>query len=237
MNEKEKAIEAASKRLWQASIGSEVYFQWQLLLPDQTNPPSLKNMETPVGIKKAMDKGAKLDWRNEEWDGATLLIQAVRRGKYALAMWLLDHGADALVVDNSGRGALHWAAMEGHSNLLEFLLGRMPEGQVPLNQGDMGGDAPLHLAAYNGHLPAIRLLVRAQADPHAANSLGYTPAELADVRRMWHVSRYLREYRQQEEDRSAEEMELRDFVRPCDLVFANVLRAEAADKPKPKGKK
>merc|ERR1719311_895752 len=64
----------------------------------------------------------------------------------------------------------------------------------------MGGDSPLHLAAYHGHLVVVRLLVRKGADPAMENGGGFTPQQLAESRRMWPVVNYLTNYRHQQLD-------------------------------------
>jgi len=197
---KDKAIEAACKQLWVAAHGSEVYFKQQLILMKSDPKASgLGKMPMPGAINKAMKLGAKIDWRCEEWDGATLLLKAVRSGSLELAMYLLSVGADPTVQDRSGRNALHWAAFEGNAQMMEWVLTNMP--MLPLEEGDGFGDGPLHLAAFSGHLPVVRLLVREQADPDVVNTRGFSAVEMAKSGRMWHVLRYFEACRQLEEDK------------------------------------
>merc|ERR1711963_808167 len=94
-----------------------------------------------------------------------------------------------------------------------------PQLQVP----DNGGDTPLHLAAYHGHLPIIRLLIRQKekVDPSLPNALGYDAVELAKAKRMWHIAHYLSEQKHQEEDAKDEDFQVRKLVRPCNLGRAN----------------
>merc|ERR1719161_2130683 len=139
------------------------------------------NIKTAVcpGIQKAIKGGAKLDWRNDEWDGGTLLLKAVRTNSLSLAEYVLAIGADPTVVDKSGRGVFHWAAIDGNPAMMELLLGSIAEPQLQVP--DNGGDAPLHLAAYHGHLPIIRLLIRHNVDPEQPNALNYTATDLAEA--------------------------------------------------------
>mmetsp|Transcript_48255 Transcript_48255/g.112913 ORF Transcript_48255/g.112913 Transcript_48255/m.112913 type:complete len:442 (-) Transcript_48255:220-1545(-) len=247
--EKEKASEAASKKLWAAAHGGEYVIKEQLTLygTDQLS-------KTPVsGMLKALKQGAKLDWQCDEWDGATLLIKAVRTNALELVMYLLAKGADPLIADKSGRTILHWAALEGHLQILEYLLTTVPNLNV--DKADGGGDNPIHLAAYNGHLPVVRMLVRAQADTLAQNAGGFVPQELAEARRMWHVVTYLLDFRAQEKDKATAlprpgdrkplpgspeeqqvELRIQDLLRSCDTARAAKIRAELKDKPKPKKK-
>jgi hypothetical protein len=240
--EKELNSDAMSRRLWAAAHGGEVHIKE--FIQDRKNEvidPStnIKTCAVP-GITKALKGGAKLDWKNDEWDGCTLLLKAIRTNSDALAEYLLAIGADPLVVDKSGRGVFHWAAIEGNPSLMNLLLNAMPE--PPLQVPDNGGDTPLHLAAYHGHLPIIRQLTREKTDDakflEQTNALGFTAQDLAEARRMWHIVHYLSESKFQEEDKTCElkDFQVRNLVRPCNLGRANELKRIADLNPKPKPK-
>lgn len=226
--EKERIAEAASRRLWVASNGAYIYLKSWLEM-QKAGLQTLPLNNCPVnGITKELKKGAKLDWRNDEWDGATLLLKAVRTGALELAMYLVMMGADTTVMDKSGRGVLHWAAIEGSPLLMEYLLDNLPGIQpANLKEPDGGGDTPLHLAAYHGHIQVVRLLIRAQADPMQPNGGGFNSIQLAEARRMWHISEYLSEQKLQQDDRTDVDAPLRELMRECDLQRANKLAAEA----------
>merc|ERR1711990_1442397 len=117
---------------------------------------------------------------------------------------------------------------------MTFLLNTVPDAQF--QAADNGGDTPLHLAAYHGHLPIVRLLVRMKVDIMVPNALGYTAIDLAEAKRMWHIAHYLSEQKHQEEDKSVEDFKTRNLVRPCNLSRANELAEIAAKNPKPKPK-
>lgn len=232
--EKEMAIEAASRRLWAAAHGSEIHIKECIEQRKEDPGISLKSVSVP-GMARAMKQGAKLDWRNDEWDGGTLLLKAVRTNSIALAEYVLCQGADPLIVDKSGRGVFHWAAMDGNPDMMELFLNSVPD--PPIQAPDNGGDTPLHLAAYYGHLPIIRLLIRHKVDPMQVNSSGFNAIDLAEARRMWHIAHYLSEQKQQEEDRATEDFQVRNLVRPCNLFRANELRdILALNPPKAKAK-
>lgn len=243
--EKEKAIEAASKKLWVASNGAEFIMKKEFgalaaASPDKTVPWAAISKISCGGIQRALKMGARVDWRNDEWDGATLLIKVVRQGAKELMLYLLAIGADPTICDKSGRNVLHWAAIEGRIPILTELLGRIP-AEMSLDEGDGGGDTPIHLAAFYGHLPVTRLLVRAQADPNQRNAGGHSALELAEARRNWAVAQYLNEYRQQQADadngREGEgELEINDFLRASDQIRVRELRLLAAEQPKGKKK-
>jgi len=234
--EKELASDAMSRRLWAAAHGSEIHIKEAIELKKEDPSIQLKSIEVP-GMNRYMKQGAKLEWRNPDWDGATLLIKAVRTNSISLCEYLLALGGDATAQDNCGRGVFHWAAMEGNPAMMELLLiGNNYETQLQLP--DSGGDTPLHLASFNGHLPIIRQLIRFKVDPMQPNALGYNSIDLAEARRMWHIAHYLTEAKNQEEDKLLEDnkFQVRGLVRPCNLGRANELRDIAALNPKPKPK-
>lgn len=244
-SDERKATEAvlASKRLWTFAGGSELLIKTQLVIlkdedPTVTNQALLQKLsKAPIlGMVGALKQGAKIDWRNPDWDGATLLLKAVRTDSLPLALYCLALGADPLAVDDTGRSALHWAAIVGSPEMMGYLLENYTE--LDANGFDEGGDTPMHLAAFHGHLPVVRLLVRSDADAEAANAGGFTPLDLAQARRVWHVVSYLSESRQHEEDKALKEtMQIKDLLRPCNLARASEVRAASDLVPKAKAKK
>ena len=93
---------------------------------------------------------------------------------------------------DSGNGLLHMAAANGHegplfrtiyvlqgynvdkcsATLQELLALSSPNNALSLNLQNASGNTPLHWAALNGHLPAVKLLVEAGADPTIINKAG-----------------------------------------------------------------
>jgi len=228
------------KEMWTAAGSAETYIKQQVFTCVQMGDPvDFSGIQT--GIQKALNgtPGARLDWQNEEWDGATLLLKMVRLGSWEMIMFLQKLGADHTLLDNSGRGALHWAAIQGEPQMMHVLLREETKPPLHKDQKDSGGDAPLHLAAYYGNIASVRLLVRAGANVDLTNDGGFTARELASASRKWHVAQYLAdELRLQEKDResASEEVNFRDIMRKCDLDRANKLKNIIDLEVKPKAK-
>ncbi|CAE7339425.1 ACAP2 [Symbiodinium pilosum] len=245
---KEKQVEAACKKLWTAVHGSEKYIKDEIKRlhkeePGVSNQAFLAKLNKAdanfPSIKKALKTGAKIDWKNPEWDGATLLIRAARTGSLELAKFCLSQAANITERDNSGRGVLHWTALSGNNELMQYFLTEYRE-QLNVAQEDGGGDSPLHLGAYAGQLGVVRLLIRADAR-ETQNAGGFTPTQLAEARRMWHVVRHLRENQNDDvvkerlghilrynksEEAEEEDVPLRELVfRPCNIEKADQLIA------------
>ena len=68
------------------------------------------------------------------------------------------------------------AAENGDTEVLRELLRERPD---LVNCRDSDWYTPLHRASYNGHVPAVRLLLDSGADPHARSSEGWQPLHSA----------------------------------------------------------
>lgn len=235
--EREKAATAACKAVWSKSHGFENNLKTEIKklreeepgLSDAALLAKLKPIKPPPGLpmQMAMDVAAKsgakvYDWANPEWDGATLFLKALRSSSLELAMYFHSQGADPLVKDSSRRGAVHWAAYLGDYKALAYLVACVPD--LNLQEEDAAGDTPLHLAAFQGHLNIVRLLVtKCYSLPEQAKNIskknggGFTPLELATARRMWHVSNYLSDSNEIAMDlkRGGQPIQHMVFYRPC----------------------
>jgi len=97
-------------------------------------------------------------------DGATPLIDAARNGHDDTVTALVSVvGADVSTVDRNGRGCLHFAAINGHANMVHTLVNLGAD----VDCKDLDGCRPLHLAAWSGHRDTVMALLRLGADPRA----------------------------------------------------------------------
>ncbi len=83
---------------------------------------------------------------------------------------LIDSGANVNAQDNLGKSAMHYAALEGQTTILEILLSRNADPNIV----DCNGNTPLHITATcNQPLASITLLYNSPAgavDVNAVNS-------------------------------------------------------------------
>ena len=111
------------------------------------------------------------------WSAAALpptVKKAAQRGEAPpVLQWLAANKPDAR--DASGRTALHWAAVHGHSELARSLVA----GGCSPDAADSSGDTPLHAAADAGAAASVRALLDAGADATRRNAAGATAADLA----------------------------------------------------------
>jgi hypothetical protein len=86
--------------------------------------------------------------------------------------------------DNQDRLAVHVAALEGETRVLELLV----ELGSNVNAYDTAADSPLHLACRNGHEETARRLVWHGADPWQRNGEGKMAIDVAEEH--WHKGVY-----------------------------------------------
>ncbi|KAK7809551.1 ankyrin repeat and protein kinase domain-containing protein 1, partial [Quercus suber] len=84
-------------------------------------------------------------------EGSSALHIAAREGNVKVMKELINICPDIYeLLDNMGRNALYVAAESGKSAAITFFLER-PECKGLNNEQDTEGNAPMHLAAYEGH--------------------------------------------------------------------------------------
>lgn len=100
------------------------------------------------------------------------LMLASLRGQLDLARKLIERGAD---VNKPGWAPLHYAATNGHLEVMDLLL----ENHAYIDAESPNGTTPLMMAALYGTTPAVKLLLDAGADPTLRNQLGMTAVDFA----------------------------------------------------------
>ncbi|EPY77160.1 hypothetical protein CB1_001305005 [Camelus ferus] len=107
----------------------------------------------------------------------TALHFAVGANNLSAVDFLLNHKARVDVADKDGMNALHFAAQSNGVRIVEYLIQDLH--LKDLNQPDEEGNAALHLAAKNGHSPAVWVLLTQWQEVNETNENGETPFFLA----------------------------------------------------------
>ncbi|KAK9764489.1 Glycerophosphocholine phosphodiesterase [Basidiobolus ranarum] len=126
------------------------------------------------------------------------LAIACKLGHDNVVKVLLEHDIDVNLADDDGETPLHLAARDGYSNCIKLLVGlsnvtsenridgegkHFDKRKVNLEAREkFNGWTPLFLAAIEGHLEVIDLLVKAGADKSAKDVNDWTPHEHAVYR-------------------------------------------------------
>ncbi|EFR03483.1 ankyrin repeat domain-containing protein 52 [Nannizzia gypsea CBS 118893] len=131
--------------------------------------------------------GSELDI--QDMNGVTPFYYAVANGHELVSQLLADKGANVLAKDCIfGWTPLHCAAAIGHEAIVHMLLRK----ETDVNAKDQYVQwTPLHFAAMNGHFNMVKLLVEKQAKVNASDREGWTPRQLAEVKRHTRVASYL----------------------------------------------
>ena len=108
-----------------------------------------------------------------------LLLEASQAQKAETIGFLLDKGANATAKNRLGETALHFVAGWGHRDLLALLISM---GADPNAVTNYYGQAPLHVAAQYGNVPAAATLVDEGAQMVAPGTEWITPLHFAAMR-------------------------------------------------------
>ncbi|KAH7305922.1 hypothetical protein B0I35DRAFT_110233 [Stachybotrys elegans] len=135
--------------------------------------------------------------------GFTPLHHAAQRDHLAVAMLLLDRGADVEAQANGGRTALHLAARKASVDMVEMLLER---AKANPNAKTTDGKTPLHFAASSAdnedreRRDVLRALRDWGANPTVKNRNGETARDVAQARDYWDAASTLRRAEHKWED-------------------------------------
>jgi ankyrin repeat protein len=156
-------------------------------------------------IEMLLDAGADPNRAND--DGETPLMLAARTGALKVAEVLVAHKADVNVRERfREQSALMWAAAEGHSEMVAFLISKGAKVNVRATANDWpnqmtseprvqyrptGGLTPLLYAARGGCMGCIEALIKGGADVDMPNPDGMTPLMMAIDNSHYEAAKYL----------------------------------------------
>lgn len=132
-------------------------------------------LEGDLSVSKILlEHGARVHQMGPGQD--TPLHRAIRSGNKELVTLYLDYGADLYALRDGGISPLHEAAEFGFGEIAGELLIR---GKANLDQPDMEGRTPLHLAALWNHEEAAKVLLETEARVDVPDVSGRTALHLA----------------------------------------------------------
>ena len=119
-------------------------------------------------VRQLLDAGLAVDERDS--GGVTALLAAVRDDRRAVAVLLLERGADVNAVAENRDTPWLLAGASGRAELLQIMVSHRPDLAL-LNR--FGGTA-LIPACERGHVDAVRVLLTTAIDVDHVNNLGWT---------------------------------------------------------------
>mmetsp|Transcript_87479 Transcript_87479/g.167774 ORF Transcript_87479/g.167774 Transcript_87479/m.167774 type:complete len:906 (-) Transcript_87479:63-2780(-) len=106
--------------------------------------------------------------------GYTPLMRCVHYGHIEVAQELLNHSSEIDAVDKFGGTCLQVASAAGHTETINWILGKKKSKPLILHE-DEDGRNPLHSSAKAGHSAVCELLLEASAKPNSRDRSGRTP--------------------------------------------------------------
>lgn len=151
-------------------------------------------------VRYLLQNGASADIPDQA--GRIPLVQAADTGAVELVELLLPETQAPELKDNEGWGALTIASFNAHSKAVKVLapklrsqlddallvacfrgdvstIGEILNNGAYINTRSPGGQTPLMIAAENGHLGAVKHLLKNKANPYAVDEAEQTAANLA----------------------------------------------------------
>lgn len=146
------------------------------------------NKEDQETLSNMVALGFDIDQRDR--DGYTPLMIAASLGKADFAQFLIANGADANARSYTGLTPLHRAAQDGHHNVITVLL----TADANINIPDMHGFTPLMVAVMANQRFIVEFLIKRGAYVNYRNQDGDTALKIADKKKFFPISTYLREH-------------------------------------------
>ncbi|CAX45120.1 SET3 histone deacetylase complex subunit, putative [Candida dubliniensis CD36] len=133
-----------------------------------------KHPDNSIKSESKISRSKKLPYKlKRDSSGRSLLQRACKKGNFADVQDYIERGASANEKDFCGFTCLHEAALEGHTQIVKYLI----ENGAHVNaKADEAGDSetPLIDAAENKHLDCVKVLLENDADPTIFNIDGFT---------------------------------------------------------------
>ncbi|MEX3605978.1 MAG: ankyrin repeat domain-containing protein [Burkholderia sp.] len=124
-------------------------------------------------VAEALASAPNVDLEKTDPAGENALMMASLNGDLPLVKFLVDKkGAE---VSKKGWTALHYAATNGHDDVVSYLLDK----SAYIDAGSPNGTTPLMMAARGNHDTTVTLLLDQSADPAIKNQVGVTALEFA----------------------------------------------------------
>ncbi|XP_013382462.1 uncharacterized protein LOC106153176 [Lingula anatina] len=112
-------------------------------------------------VRLLVEKGLNVNIKNAGENGKTPLIASLlienAEKRERMFKFLMNHGANPLECDYSGRDALAWACILGRCKAAEAIL-QDTRGEINLHHGDRDGLTALHYSTMYGHEDCVKLV-------------------------------------------------------------------------------
>ncbi|CAH2906268.1 MAG: FOG: Ankyrin repeat [uncultured Paraburkholderia sp.] len=152
------------------------------LLAKGMDPNSVDNQGMPLLVLAAREKSDKVgavllanpktNIEIEDKAGENAMMMAALNGDLGFVKQLIAKDAE---VNKKGWAPLHYAAANGHDDVVKLLL----DHSAYVDAGSPNGTTPLMMAARGGHVSTVKLLLDNGADLTVKNQIGMTALDFA----------------------------------------------------------
>jgi ankyrin repeat protein len=152
------------------------------LLAKGMDPNSVDNQGMPLLVLAAREKSDKVgaallanpktNVEIEDKAGENAMMMAALNGDIDFVKQLIAKDAE---VNKKGWAPLHYAAANGHDDVVKLLL----DHSAYVDAGSPNGTTPLMMAARGGHVSTVKLLLDNGADLTVKNQIGLTALDFA----------------------------------------------------------
>jgi ankyrin repeat protein len=152
------------------------------LLAKGMDPNSVDNQGMPLLVLAAREKSDKVgaallanpktNVEIEDKAGENAMMMAALNGDIDFVKQLIAKDAE---VNKKGWAPLHYAAANGHDDIVKVLL----DHSAYVDAGSPNGTTPLMMAARGGHVSTVKLLLDNGADLTVKNQIGMTALDFA----------------------------------------------------------
>ncbi|KND58206.1 Ankyrin repeat [Candidatus Burkholderia verschuerenii] len=141
---------------------------------DKTGTPLLliAAREKSDKVGQLLAENPKTDLEKQDPAGENAMMLAALNGDATFVNALIAKDAE---VNKKGWTPLHYAATNGHDDVVKILL----DHSAYIDAGSPNGTTPLMMAARGGHLSTCKLLLDEGADLRIKNQIGMTAADFA----------------------------------------------------------
>jgi ankyrin repeat protein len=123
-------------------------------------------------VAQALVDNPKTNIEIEDKAGENAMMMAALNGDIAIVQLLIAKDAE---VNKKGWAPLHYAAANGHDDIVKLLL----DHSAYVDAGSPNGTTPLMMAARGGHVSTVKLLLDNGADLNVKNQIGMNALDFA----------------------------------------------------------
>ena len=122
---------------------------------------------------------------------STIIHLTCKSGSFPILKHLVEHCSDQLslyAINDDGKASIHLACEKGALNIIKYIIEHSPD---LLDLPDAHGYTPLLTAAYNNHLPVVKLLNSQNCNISVLDDKGFNVLHISSEKGYFDIVKYL----------------------------------------------